>query len=267
MSLAATVWTRLITAVAVILLLSLVLTLAVALVLLASSLLLLTVLAALLLLVALTAATLALILSSLVVVVLLLTSATSTLSLTLSLSLALTRSRTGLTLTALAATLLLAALLALLLTLVLLTTAALLLLLAATLAGLADRLRLPVLVVLQLLHEGLEVVDRGLLRLELGRGHLLNVLQRDPIGRQVLVARDQLVLVNLAIRRDVDCLVQSALAVELELGDVVVEQVIVLMEQDRRHVLERLAVDEVVTELGLLVEQPERVYEEVEARR
>ena len=209
-------------------------------------------------------------------VVLLLTSATSTLSLTLSLSLALTRSRTGLTLltllarltlTALAATLLLAALLALLLTLVLLTTAALLLLLAATLAGLADRLRLPVLVVLQLLHEGLEVVDRGLLRLELGRGYLLNVLQRDPIGRQVLVARDQLVLVDLAIRRDVDCLVQSALAVELELGDVVVEQVIVLMEQDRRHVLERLAVDEVVTELGLLVEQPERVNEQVEARR
>ena len=73
-------------------------------------------------------------------------------------------------------------------------------------------------------------------------------------------------MVDLAVSRDVDCLVQSALAVELELRDVVVEQVIVLMEQDRCHILEGLSVDEVVAELSLLVEQPERVDEEVKAR-
>ena len=118
-----------------------------------------------------------------------------------------------------------------------------------------------------MLHERLEVVDRGLFRLELSRCHLLNALQGHTVGSQVLVARDQLVLVDLAIRRDVDCLVQSPLRVELELRDVVVEQVVILMQQDRSDVFKRLSVDEVVSELRLLVEQPERVDEQVEARR
>ena len=74
-------------------------------------------------------------------------------------------------------------------------------------------------------------------------------------------------MVDLAVSRDIDCLVESALAVELELRDMVVEQVIVLMEQDRCDVFKRLSVDEVVPELRLIVKQPERVYEEIEARR
>ena len=208
-----------------------------------------------------------------VVVVLLLTSSTRTLTLrlallTLSLSWIRCRTRltllTRLTLTALATSLLL---LTTLLALLLLTRLTLLLLLAATLTGLAHRLGLPVLVVLDVLHERLEVVDRGLLWLELSRGHLLNALQGHAVGSQVLVARDQLVLVDLAVSRDVDCLVQSALRIELVFGDVVVQEVIVLVEQDRRDVFKRLSVDEVVAELCLLVQQPERVDEQIEARR
>lgn len=79
----------------------------------------------------------------------------------------------------------------------------LLLLLAATLAGLTG---LPILVVLDVLLSA--SVDRRLIW-QASEVICSFALQGDSIGSQVLVARDQLVLVDLAVSRDVDCARES----------------------------------------------------------